>query len=196
MLDETDRHILQLLAEDARRPYSEIGERVDLSPPAVSDRVSKLEDHGVIQGFTLDLDRSQLRRGTPVLVTLSVAPGAIEAVREALSALDGVEHVFTTAGGRVVINAHAPTTDVQSWVFERVDPESVERMDVELLTSAEWGRQVDADTSFALTCVECGNEVGDDGVIRRIDDDLKRFCCPSCESLYVQQYEELAEDAD
>ncbi|MDL5360719.1 AsnC family transcriptional regulator [Halalkalicoccus sp. NIPERK01] len=196
MLDETDLRILQLLTEDARRPYSEIGERVDLSPPAVSDRVSKLEEHGIIRRFTLDLDRSQLRQGTPVLVTLSVAPGATGAVRDALVGLDGVEHVFTTAGGRVVINAHAPTPDVQSWVFERVDPDSIREIDVELLTGADWGQQVDGDTTFALVCVECGNEVGDDGVTRRIDGEMKQFCCSSCERLYVEQYEELAESAD
>lgn len=195
-LDETDLEILQLLTEDARRPYSEIGERVDLSPPAVSDRVSKLADHGIIRRFTLDLDRSQLRQGTPVLVTLSVAPGATDDVRESISALDGVEHVFITAGGRVVVNAHAPRTDVQSWVFETVDPESIREIGVELLTSADWAVQVDGDTAFALTCVECGNGVGADGVTRRIDGDPKQFCCPSCETLYTERYEELADGAN
>jgi DNA-binding Lrp family transcriptional regulator len=55
-LDETDLEILSLLAEDARRPFSEIGERVGLSGPAVSDRVTRLEETGVIQGFTVDVD--------------------------------------------------------------------------------------------------------------------------------------------
>ena len=41
-LDETDVQILSLLAEDARRPYSDIGETVGLSGPAVSDRVTRL----------------------------------------------------------------------------------------------------------------------------------------------------------
>jgi len=41
-LDDTDLEILSLLAEDARRPFSEIGERVGLSGPAVSDRVTRL----------------------------------------------------------------------------------------------------------------------------------------------------------
>ncbi|ADJ15370.1 AsnC family transcriptional regulator [Halalkalicoccus jeotgali] len=196
MLDDTDVEILRLLTEDARRPYSEIGERVDLSPPAVSDRVSKLQNHGIIRRFTLDLDRSQLRQGTPVLVTLSVAPDGVERVREALSGLDGVEHVFTTAGGQVVITAHAPTTDVASWVFEHVDSDPIREIDVELLTGADWNLQVDGDTDFALTCVECGNEVGADGVTRRIDGDVKPFCCGSCERLYVQRYEDIAEGAD
>ncbi len=196
MLDETDIRILRLLSEDARRPYSDVADRVDLSAPAVSDRVSKLEEHGIIRQFTLDLDRSQLRQGTPVFVTLSVVPGSLDRVRDRLVERDGVEHVFTTAGGRVMINAHAPTTDVHSWVLKEIDPDDVREIDVELLTNADWSVQVEGDTAFALTCVECGNEVGVDGTSRRIDGDLKQFCCPSCETLYVERYEELTEGAD
>lgn len=195
-LDETDLRILRLLSEDGRRPYSEIGQKVDLSPPAVSDRVTKLEDHGIVRRFTLDLDRSKLRQGIPVLVTLSIAPGAVEEVREALCSLDGVEHVFSTAGGRIVVNAHVPTEDVQTWLFERVDPELVRELEVELLTSTDWAVQVGGEAAFSLTCIECGNEVGPDGTSRRIDGELKQFCCPSCEKLYVEQYEQLASGAD
>jgi Lrp/AsnC family leucine-responsive transcriptional regulator len=195
-LDETDLRILRLLSEDARRPYSQIGQAVDLSPPAVSDRVSKLQDHGIIRRFTLDMDRSQLREGLPVLVTLSVKPGETERVREAISGIDGVEHVFATASGRVVINAHAPGTDVQAWLFETIDSEPIEEIEVELLSSTDWSVRIGGEAAFSLTCVECGNEVGPDGTSRRIGGELKQFCCPSCERLYVEQYEKLAESAD
>jgi Lrp/AsnC family leucine-responsive transcriptional regulator len=73
-LDEVDMEILELLAADARRAYSEIGDAVGLSGPAVSDRVSKLEAAGVLEGFTIDVDRSQLREGVPVLLELELAP--------------------------------------------------------------------------------------------------------------------------
>ncbi|MEM4780857.1 MAG: AsnC family transcriptional regulator [Halalkalicoccus sp.] len=194
-LDETDLRILRLLSEDARRPYSEIGERVDLSPPAVSDRVSKLQDYGIIRRFTLDIDRSQLREGTPVLATLSVAPGALEGTRDALSEVDGIENVFTTAGGRVVLTAHAPTTDVGAWLFEHVDSAAVRDLDVELLTGSDRTTRIGGEAAFSVSCVLCENEVGADGVSRRIDGNIKRFCCPSCERLYVEKYEELAEGA-
>lgn len=196
MLDETDLEILRLLAEDARRPYSEIGERVDLSPPTVSDRVAKLEDHGIIRQFTLDLDRSQLRRGTPVLVTLTVDPDTIERVRTDLLETDGIEHVFTTADARVVCHAHAPTPDVHSWLVSTIDPDAIRDIDVRLLTDADRSVRVGGDAAFALTCVECGNDVGPEGVTRRIDGDVKHFCCPSCETLYAERYEELADKAD
>lgn len=48
-LDQKDIEILQLLQEDARRPYSEIANKVDLSPPTISDRVERLKEHGVVK---------------------------------------------------------------------------------------------------------------------------------------------------
>jgi Lrp/AsnC family transcriptional regulator, leucine-responsive regulatory protein len=195
MPDEIDLRILQLLTEDARRPYSEVADRVDLSPPAVSERVRKLEEHGIIRRFTLDFDRSQLREGTPVLVTLTVDPAADD-LRETLLGVEGVEHVLVTADARVVVHAHAPTEDVRSWLFSAIDADSVRDVDVRLLVGADRAVGIGGGTAFALTCVECGNDVGPDGVTRRIDGDLKSFCCSSCETLYVERYEELSESAD
>ncbi|MDX1745754.1 MAG: Lrp/AsnC family transcriptional regulator, partial [Halobacteriales archaeon] len=85
-LDETDLEILQLLLSNARRPYSDIADAVGLSAPAVSDRVAKLQETGIIQRFTLDIDRSQLRKGIPVLVSLEVGPGVpdLPSLRETL----------------------------------------------------------------------------------------------------------------
>src|SRR6056297_1947594 len=98
-LDETDLAILQLLMSDARRPYSDIADVVGLSAPAVSDRIARLQEMGLIQRFTLDIDRSQLRKGIPVLLTLDVGSdgGTVSSIRETLLEADAVEHVFTTA---------------------------------------------------------------------------------------------------
>jgi len=81
-LDETDREILRLLLADARRPYSDIAERVDLSAPAVSDRIDRLREAGVIEGFTLQVDGDALSTGLTVLATLSVPPADADRVHE------------------------------------------------------------------------------------------------------------------
>ena len=47
-LDDTDREILRLLLEDGRRPYREIASEVELSAPAVSDRVERLRELGLL----------------------------------------------------------------------------------------------------------------------------------------------------
>ena len=51
-LDSADRQILALLQQDARLPFTEIGRRVHLTSPAVAERVRRLEETGVIQGYT------------------------------------------------------------------------------------------------------------------------------------------------
>ena len=62
-LDETGLEILQLLMSNARRPYSDIADTVDLSAPAVSDRVARLQEMGIINRFTLDVGHSQRSTG-------------------------------------------------------------------------------------------------------------------------------------
>lgn len=193
-LDETDIVILRLLAADGRRPYSEIGEVVDLTPPAVSDRVSKLEESGIIRGFTIDVDRSSLRGGIPVLVRIEPAPGEHEVVRTAVADDEATEHVFTTADGTLVAFARVNDEAVHDWVDATVETDRVAEYTVELVSDVEWTPAVDA-TGFALECAECGNTVTSEGTTTRVGNDLVHFCCESCESQYVERYEQLEEAA-
>jgi DNA-binding Lrp family transcriptional regulator len=196
-LDETDLEILRLLLSDARRPYSDIAEAVDLSPPAVSDRVARLREAGVIRRFTLDVDRSQLREGIPVLVRLGVDPdaGSVASVAETLRESGPVEHVFTTAAADLVFHARVSDADVAGWVEGVVGGEAVADLEVTLLSGVEWSPDLGG-AEFALTCAECGNTVDSEGVAARIDGDLYQFCCPSCESRFEEAYAELQQDAD
>ena len=55
-LDETDGLILQSLADDARTSTAEIARKVGLSPPSVSERIKRLEEAGIITGYTATID--------------------------------------------------------------------------------------------------------------------------------------------
>jgi len=59
-LDEIDRQILAILEKDARRPTSEIARLVGLSGPTTAERIARMRDTGLIRGFTVKLDPSQL----------------------------------------------------------------------------------------------------------------------------------------
>ena len=196
-LDETDLEILQLLMSNARRPYSVVADAVDLSPPAVSDRIVQLRERGIIRGFTLDIDRSQLRKGTPILLTLEVAAGSqdVSSVKQTLLDTGAVEYVFTTAEAALVAYARVPDTDVAGWLANTVDEEAIDDFGVTLLSSAEWSPDLGG-MEFALTCAECGNTVDSEGTSARIDGDLFQFCCPSCETRFEEKYEQLQQSAD
>ena len=192
-LDETDLEILSLLAEDARRPYSDIGETVGLSGPAVSDRVKRLQESGVINRFTVDIDRSQLRAGVPVLVRVA-APEDTESVRDRLRDADGVEHVFLTAEGDVRFYARVEAGRVRPWMASLLDDVGPVDYGITLVDEAEWTPSVDG-TEFALTCAECANTVDSQGEPARIDGSVYHFCCPSCRSRFEERYRRLEESA-
>lgn len=194
-LDETDLEILRLLLEDARRPYREIAENVGLSPPAVSDRIDRLEEHGIVRRFTVDVDRTKLSGRVPVMIRLDAEPDAVERVFEQVRGLDGVEHVFQQFDGAVLAHANAPDRDVNAWLRSSIDLSPVRAFDVALLANYEWTVDVTA-SDFALTCSLCDNEVTDDGVTTRVGGDVEVFCCPTCESQYVERYERHSEEAD
>ncbi|WP_372911740.1 winged helix-turn-helix transcriptional regulator [Salinigranum sp.] len=196
-LDETDLRILRLLTENARRPYSDIADVVDLSAPAVSDRVARLQEMGIIKRFTLDIDRSQLRKGIPVLLTLELVSHGPETARltETFLSADAVEHVFTTAEADLVVYARVPDNDIASWLFDTVDEGTVDDFQVTLLTDVDWSPDLGG-TEFALTCVQCGNTVDSEGTAARIGGKLYQFCCPSCEARFEEKYETLQQGTD
>jgi Lrp/AsnC family leucine-responsive transcriptional regulator len=72
-LDRIDRQILRLLREDGRMSHAAIAKEVRLSGPAIHERVRKLEERGVISGYTAVLDPEAIDRchAAFALVTLS-----------------------------------------------------------------------------------------------------------------------------
>jgi Lrp/AsnC family transcriptional regulator, leucine-responsive regulatory protein len=69
-LDEIDRRLIAALQADARLSYRALGRQIGLSQPAVSDRVRRLEESGVLTGYRAGVDRS--RAGLPVTAFLRV----------------------------------------------------------------------------------------------------------------------------
>ncbi len=55
-LDLKDIAILEALQADGRVPLSELGRKIGLSQPAMSERVKRLEDRGIIQGYGARID--------------------------------------------------------------------------------------------------------------------------------------------
>jgi len=65
IIDEFARHLLAELSRDARASYAELGRRVGLSPSAVAERMRRMEEQGIIQGYTAQISRVAL--GLPIL---------------------------------------------------------------------------------------------------------------------------------
>ena len=74
-LDPIDRRILQLLRQDGRMSHAAIAKEVGLSGPAVHERVRKLEQRGVIAGYTAVLDPEVLNRSNVAFCLVTLAEG-------------------------------------------------------------------------------------------------------------------------
>ena len=71
-LDTIDRRLLDELQRDARLGYAELGRRVGLSPPAVSERVARLETAGVVTGYHAAVDPAAVGRPVQAVLHLQV----------------------------------------------------------------------------------------------------------------------------
>ncbi|MBN9885744.1 Lrp/AsnC family transcriptional regulator [Salipiger abyssi] len=90
-LDRLDIAILEALQENACTPLSEVGRRVGLSQPATSERVKRLEDRGILAGYTARLDAAALGLGMMAIIRLKTTQ---EHIKPALKAFAEMPHVI------------------------------------------------------------------------------------------------------
>lgn len=73
-MDDLDRKIIQLLSENARMPVKEIAQRINLTSPAVSCRIHRLEQEGVIGGYTVVLHHPDAKPRIQALIAVLSGP--------------------------------------------------------------------------------------------------------------------------
>jgi Lrp/AsnC family transcriptional regulator, leucine-responsive regulatory protein len=94
-----DRQIVQLLARDGRMSYTDLAKATGLSTSAAHQRVRRLEERGVIRGYTAVVDADAI--GLPLTAFISVTPldpSAPDDVAERLADIDAIEACHSVAG--------------------------------------------------------------------------------------------------
>ncbi|HEX8721737.1 MAG TPA: Lrp/AsnC family transcriptional regulator [Pyrinomonadaceae bacterium] len=103
MLDERDAKILEILQKDGRTTNVELARAVELTPSATLERVRKLEERGLIKGYTALLEPRALGLGLVAFIFIRVDDpedliGRAEGTAEALAALPSVLELHHLAG--------------------------------------------------------------------------------------------------
>ena len=97
-LDEIDRRIVAEVQAEARLTMAELGRRVGLSAPAVTERLGRLEQRGVIRGYHADVDPRALGLSLGAVVRIRPAPGQLQNVAEAAVATPEVVECHRITG--------------------------------------------------------------------------------------------------
>ena len=123
LLDQVGRQILNILQENARIPYSELGRQVSLSAPAVIERVRKMEEAGIISGYHARIDANKV--GWPIMafVSLSTRSELYPRVIEMAKHEPGILECHHVSGGEsFVMKVMAPSIQDLEALIERLSP--------------------------------------------------------------------------
>jgi len=97
-LDETDLKILKFLAANARASFREIANSVGIAPATAIERVRKLRDLGILQGFTIKLNHEKLGYKLSVAIELVVRKGKLLEVERKIAHHPNVCAVYDITG--------------------------------------------------------------------------------------------------
>jgi Lrp/AsnC family transcriptional regulator, leucine-responsive regulatory protein len=99
MIDPVDLKILDSLQQDARIANVELARQVKMAPSAVLERVRKLEERGLIQGYEARLNAKTLGLGLVAFVFVRTDERAgSDATSKALAAIPEIQEIHDVAG--------------------------------------------------------------------------------------------------
>lgn len=77
-IDEIDWAILSELQRNSRLSIRELSKKVSLSPPSVAERVRRMEDQGIIEGYTIQINKQKLDLNINCLIEVKMRNGEYE----------------------------------------------------------------------------------------------------------------------
>ncbi len=122
LLDDTGWRLLHELQIDARLSYAELGRRVGLTPPAVMERVKRLEEAGVIKGYHAEIDLKHV--GAPISALVRLSTGSHFAhVGELIKAMPYVLECHHVLGEDCyVVKLAMPSVSALDHFFQQIKP--------------------------------------------------------------------------
>jgi Lrp/AsnC family transcriptional regulator, leucine-responsive regulatory protein len=123
LLDEVNLRILQELQENGRLGMAELARRVSMSPPAVAERVQRLERAGVIAGYRAEIDPRALGYPVAAIVRIRPAPGQLQRIPEVARETPEVGECYRITGDDCyLMRLHLRAIDDLEDVLDRFTP--------------------------------------------------------------------------
>lgn len=102
-MDDTDKKILNILQANARTNIKEIGSKVGLTSPAVSERIRKLEENQIITGYHAHINRHKLDKSISVFIMGDIPPSKFNQFIEFCNKTESIVELHHVIGSNNVI---------------------------------------------------------------------------------------------
>ncbi len=99
----TEERILSVLEEDAQASCAEIADRAGVSKPTVRKYIDRLEEKGVIVGYSAEVDPKKLSSQSIAMVGMDVDSGQYVGATRELKELDEVQALYTSSGDHMLM---------------------------------------------------------------------------------------------
>ena len=120
-VDERDLEILEVLESDARIPWRQLAQKLGVSEATVYLRVKKLQDLGVIRGYTVRLDLDKLGIKARAIVRIKTKPGHTAEVARVLSLHPQVIEAYEVTGSyNIIAFVIAPSLEDAARVVDEI----------------------------------------------------------------------------
>ena len=111
-LDDLDQKIIRCLIQNARMPYSEIGQQVGISRVAVKMRVQALEKKGIIEEYITIINPQKISGAISCYFEIETVPDTLEEVISILEKNDTVTQIYRVTGkSRLHVHAVSPSQE-------------------------------------------------------------------------------------
>lgn len=102
-IDILNKKILKCLQENARQSNAEIGRQVGISSPAVSERIKKMEDMGIIEGYKALVSPFEIGYQLKAIITLRAFMGKLKPFLEKVKSFDEVVNCYRITGDENIV---------------------------------------------------------------------------------------------
>ena len=119
-LDDVNLRILAELQDSPRLSMAELARRVGMSAPAVTERVQRLQQTGVIAGYRLDIDPAAVGLPVTAFARIRPMPGSLPKIAQLAAELPQVTECYRITGEDCfLLKLHAPAIDQLEAVLDR-----------------------------------------------------------------------------
>ncbi|MEE9364596.1 MAG: Lrp/AsnC family transcriptional regulator [Cellulophaga sp.] len=102
-IDDLSWHILKILQKNARTSFAAIGKEVGLTPPAVADRIKKMEDLGVVSGYKAIVSHVDVGYQLKAIITLRAFMGKLQPFLKIVASFEEVINCHRITGNENII---------------------------------------------------------------------------------------------